>query len=109
MAVVMNSHVFFLRMLIVIAPVIYVFLETRPETMMLERRNDSVLAYKMTSRLIPSTCFHKLLIRTDGSVPLGLKTDNETVDLRHYTVSILTVVAVLNFIFSVITPGIAVI
>jgi hypothetical protein len=48
-------------------------------------------------------------MRSDGSVSLGIKTDNEAVDLRHYKVSILNVIAVLNFIFSVITPGIAVI
>jgi hypothetical protein len=48
-------------------------------------------------------------MRTDMSVPLDLNTDNETVDLRHYKVSILNMAAILNFISSVITPTIAVI
>lgn len=68
-----------------------------------------MLAYKINSILIPSTCLHKPLMRTDMSVPLDLNTDNETVDLRHYKVSILNMAAILNFISSVITPTIAVI
>lgn len=68
-----------------------------------------MLTYKMNCLLIPYTCLHKLLIITDGSVHLDRNTDNETVRLSNYKVSVLKVAAVLNFTFSVITTGIAVI